>query len=84
MQNHEEIEKLRVLGKKYLDKEGQGCIEQHILDERLDLVRAYLLGAVDGLYAKERIPATEVNEVYEALGLSAERRAKISTRNRLQ
>lgn len=84
MQNHGEVEKLRALGKKHLNREGQDQIEKYIFDERLDLVRAYLLGAVDAKYEKMMISVDEVLEAYKTLGLSAERRAKISTKNRLQ
>lgn len=71
------VERLRNLGRKYLNEEGQKKIEAFLQDERLDLAQQHILGTIQGLLITKKIRDAEAREVCEQIGISFDDSAKI-------
>ncbi|HRH26865.1 MAG TPA: hypothetical protein PLZ99_01755 [Parcubacteria group bacterium] len=69
------------LSKKYLNDEGQIDIEDYIESGEIEKVKQYLVGAIDGLFARGEIDQDEASSVFSQLHVTDEEKARYRRSN---
>ena len=64
------------LSKKYLNEEGQIDIEDLLESGKVDRVKEYIVGAIDGLFSRGEIDQDEATMVFSQLGVTELEKAK--------
>ncbi|OHA83359.1 MAG: hypothetical protein A2937_00790 [Candidatus Yonathbacteria bacterium RIFCSPLOWO2_01_FULL_47_33b] len=60
-----------------LNEKGQEAVADLLLENKVDIAKIYVLGAIDALWSKKQISDSEASEAYRALKIDPEEASKL-------
>lgn len=65
------------LAEQCLNEKGQEAVADLLLEGKISVAKAYMLGAIDSLWTKKKISDSEASEAYRVLGIGPEEASRI-------